>query len=98
MVSNEEVEETPEQISLSQNYPNPFNPTTRISFDLPNSGFTSLKVYDMLGRQVTELVSRNMTAGEHTINFDASELSSGIYIYQLNMGDVSLTRKMTLIK
>lgn len=98
VVSNEEVEETPEQISLSQNYPNPFNPTTRISFDLPNSGFTTLKVYDMLGRQVKELVSRNMTAGEHTINFDASELSSGIYIYQLNMGDVSLTRKMTLIK
>ncbi|WP_421775058.1 family 10 glycosylhydrolase [Gracilimonas sp.] len=98
VVSNEQVEETPERISLSQNYPNPFNPTTRITFDLPNSGFTSLKVYDMLGRQVTELISRNMTAGEHTIDFDASELSSGIYIYQLNMGDVSLTRKMTLIK
>ncbi|WP_428236418.1 family 10 glycosylhydrolase [Gracilimonas sp.] len=98
VVSNEEVEETPEQISLSQNYPNPFNPVTRITFDLPNSGFTTLKVFDMLGRQVTELVSRNMTAGEHTVNFDASELSSGIYIYQLNMGDVSLTRRMTLIK
>lgn len=98
VVSNEETTETPEQISLSQNYPNPFNPVTRITFDLPNSGFTTLKVYDMLGRQVAELVGRTMVAGEHTVNFDASKLSSGIYIYQLKMGDVSMTRKMTLIK
>lgn len=98
VVSNEEVEVTPERVSLSQNYPNPFNPVTRITFNLPYSGFTTLKVYDMLGRQVSELISRNMTAGEYTVNFNASELSSGIYIYQLNMGDVSLTRKMTLIK
>ena len=98
VVSNEESTEMPEQISLSQNYPNPFNPVTRITFDLPNSGFTTLKVYDMLGRKVADLVSRNMMSGEHTVNFDASKLSSGIYIYQLKMGDVSLTKRMTLIK
>lgn len=98
VVSNEKTSEIPEQILLQQNYPNPFNPVTKIQFQLPESGFTSLKVYDMLGRQVAELVNQNMLAGEHTVNFDASKLSSGIYIYQLRIGDVSLNRKMTLIK
>ncbi len=69
--------------SLGQNYPNPFNPTTQISYSLAQDAFVTLKVYDMLGNKVTELVNGGQTAGVHEISFDASELSSGIYIYRV---------------
>ena len=98
VVSNETVETLPHRLSLEQNYPNPFNPTTQIKFSLAESGFASLKVYDMLGREVVTLKNEVMSAGQHTVNFDASDFSSGIYIYQLNMGSETKTRKMTLIK
>ncbi len=98
VVSNEEPLQVPEQVSLAQNYPNPFNPTTKITFKLGQNGFTSLKVYDMLGREVATLANQRMVAGTHTVNFDASNFSSGIYIYQLKVGEFSLTKRMTLIK
>lgn len=95
------VERTNEQVSgfaLEQNYPNPFNPTTRISYTLADAGFATVRVYDMLGRVVATLVNQDMPAGTHSINFDASALSSGIYMYELSSGNVRLTNKMTLVK
>ncbi len=83
---------------LSQNYPNPFNPSTKISFELPNSGFVSLKVYDMLGREVAVLVDKEMTSGSHTVNFNAANLASGNYVYQLTSNGNVLTNKMVLLK
>ena len=83
---------------LSQNYPNPFNPTTLISFSISKSGKTSLKIYDILGQEVKDLVSGTMKAGEHTIEFDATGLASGIYLYQLVSGDFIETKKMIKIK
>ncbi|MCJ7553222.1 MAG: T9SS type A sorting domain-containing protein, partial [Ignavibacteriaceae bacterium] len=83
---------------LSQNYPNPFNPSTKISFELPNSGFVSLKVYDMLGREIAVLVDKEMTSGSHTVNFNAANLASGNYVYQLTSNGNVLTNKMVLLK
>ncbi|SMO43753.1 T9SS type A sorting domain-containing protein [Gracilimonas mengyeensis] len=89
----------PTSIKLNQNYPNPFNPTTQISFSLPKTQQVSLKVYDLLGREVATLAERQtFSAGMNSLNFDASSLSSGIYIYRLVSADVTLTKKMTLIK
>lgn len=88
----------PDQLSLSQNYPNPFNPTTMISYQLPVSSEVSLKVFDMLGREVATLVNGRQSAGKQEVRFDASGLSSGIYIYRLKSGNEVLTRKMMLIK
>jgi len=97
-VSTEDEVRIPSKISLKQNYPNPFNPSTEINFDLPESGLTSLKVYDILGREVSTLLNQNMTSGEHSIHFDASNLSSGVYIYKLSSKSSSVTKRMTLIK
>ena len=88
----------PEKFDLSQNFPNPFNPTTKISFALTGSGFTSLKIYDIMGREVKTLVNENLGAGTYQIEFNASEFSSGIYFYKLNSGNFSEVKKMTLIK
>ncbi len=88
----------PEKISLAQNYPNPFNPTTIISYELPEAGEVSLDVFDITGRQVATLVNGHIQAGSHQVTFDASNLSSGIYIYRLQTGGTTLTRKLTLIK
>ncbi len=84
--------------TLSQNYPNPFNPSTTISFDLPNSEFVTLKVYDVLGREITTLVNEELYAGQHTKVFNAENLSSGVYFYKLQAGNFSETRKMILTK
>ncbi|MCC5943015.1 MAG: T9SS type A sorting domain-containing protein [Balneolaceae bacterium] len=90
--------ETPVKLTLNQNYPNPFNPTTQINFQLPESSQVRLTVYDMSGRQIATLVDGQVTAGSHSVNFDASNLSSGIYMYRLNTSNQMLMRKMTLIK
>jgi hypothetical protein len=84
--------------ALSQNYPNPFNPTTKISFELPMSGYTTLKVYDMLGKEVATLVQNELTSGSHSVNFNASSLASGTYVYQLNVNGTRITNKMVLLK
>src|SRR5574338_191733 len=83
---------------LSQNYPNPFNPSTKISFELPVSGYTTLKVYDMLGNEVATLVQSELTTGTHSVNFNAANLASGTYVYQLNVNGTRITNKMVLLK
>jgi hypothetical protein len=83
---------------LSQNYPNPFNPATKINYSLPKQGFVSLKVFDIAGKEVATLVSGVKQAGEYNIDFNASELTSGIYFYTIKAGDFLETRKMLLIK
>ena len=93
-----ETEGRPNEFRLSQNYPNPFNPSTNISFNLPSSGEVSLKVYNLLGQEVAALVNGRMTSGTHTVTFDASQLSSGMYIYRLQAGSFMQTKKMMLIK
>ncbi len=83
---------------LEQNYPNPFNPSTRITFSIKNAGFVSLKVYDLLGREVATLVSENRPAGIYDVNFNASNLGSGIYFYTLTSSGFSQTKKMLFVK
>ena len=90
--------DTPNKFGLSQNYPNPFNPSTQISFSLDEAAPTQLIVYNMLGQKVATLVNQRLNAGSHTINFEASNLSSGIYIYRLQSASQSITKRMTLIK
>jgi hypothetical protein len=89
---------TPDEFRLNQNYPNPFNPNTVISYQIPKTSDVSLKVFDMLGREVATLVNGRINAGQYEVTFDASKFSSGMYIYQLNAGKFSSTRKMLLIK
>ena len=95
---NSESADDPESFSISQNYPNPFNPTTNISFYLPKPAIVELNVFDITGRLVSTILDRKMNAGNHTQTFDASELSSGVYFYQIKTDGFSNVRKMTLIK
>ena len=88
----------PATFNLDQNYPNPFNPTTKISFNLKERNYTTLKVYNSLGQQVTELVNGELGAGSHQVTFDASKLSSGVYFYRLESGKYSQVKKMLLLK
>ncbi len=97
-VSNEELGGIPTKFSIEQNYPNPFNPSTNINYSIPEASKVSIVVYDMLGQKVAELVNAEQSAGNHAVLFDASNLSSGVYIYQLRAGSFTQTRKMTLIK
>ncbi|MBL1212007.1 MAG: T9SS type A sorting domain-containing protein [Ignavibacteriae bacterium] len=86
------------EFKLDQNYPNPFNPSTTISFTLPESGMVSLKVYDVLGKEVATLVNEVVNSGQHTVDFNAENLSTGIYFYELSAGEFVQTNKMMLIK
>ena len=83
---------------LEQNYPNPFNPSTTISYQLPNNSFVTLKIYDELGREVKTLVNQFQHQGSYKINFDASQFSSGIFIYRLQTDNYSASRKMIFLK
>ena len=89
---------TPEKFELSQNYPNPFNPVTNLGFGISNLGFVSLKVYDVLGNEVITLVNEIKTAGYYEVDFDGSNLPSGIYYYKLEADSFSQVRKMMLVK
>lgn len=95
---DDEIAETPSGFKLHNNYPNPFNPTTRISYDIGTTADVSLKVYDLLGREVQTLVNTRQTPGTYTLSFDASSLSSGIYFYRIQAGSFSAVKQMTLIK
>ena len=89
---------TPKEFTLSQNYPNPFNPSTAVSFNLPVSGFVTLKVYDLLGNEAATLVNEQKPAGKYEIEFNAAGLGSGVYFYTLRSGSFSETKKMVLMK
>jgi len=86
------------RVSLSQNYPNPFNPTTNIKFRIPDFGFVSLKVYNILGRQITTLINEEISAGTYEVEFVGKNLPSGIYFYQLKTGNHIEIKKMMLLK
>jgi len=88
----------PVEYKLSQNYPNPFNPVTKISFDIPKQGLVTLKIYDVLGREVRTLVNEVKNAGSYTVDFNAAELSSGVYFYKLEVNGFSDVKRMMLIK
>lgn len=100
IVSNEETPDLdiPTSLSLSQNYPNPFNPSTSIEYFVENSGDVNLEVFDVLGQKVSTLVNQKQTTGIYNVNFDASNLPSGIYMYRLRSNGITLTKRMTLIK
>ena len=87
-----------ETFTLEQNFPNPFNPTTSIKYQLSDVGFVTLKVYDVLGNEVALLVNEKKEVGSYEVSFDASKLSSGVYIYQLNVNEFINTKKMVLMK
>ena len=89
---------SPSKFSLSQNYPNPFNPTTKISWQTAAAGLHTLKVYDIAGNEVATLVNEYKPAGIHEIEFDAANLSSGIYFYKLQSGNFVETKKMILLR
>ena len=88
----------PSEYALLQNYPNPFNPTTNIKFDIPEQGFVSLKVYDVVGKEVATLVNETKTAGSYTVDFNGSDLSSGAYFYRLEVGSFTAVKRMILLK
>ncbi len=94
-----EIEEgIPESFSLFQNYPNPFNPSTTISYSIPEDGHVTLKVYDVLGNEVASLVDEQKQSGSFDVHFNASDLSSGVYYYQLKTGEFTSTKKLVLMK
>ena len=96
-----DVMETPEKLftfNLEANYPNPFNPSTTISFSISERAKVTLMVYDILGNEIYTIINEEREGGNYTINFDASDLTSGIYFYRLTAGGFSQSRKMLLIK
>ena len=92
------VSDQPLGFVLEQNYPNPFNPNTAISYAIPNDGLVTIKIYDALGREVGIIVNEYKSTGRYTAAFDASKLSSGIYMYRLTTKDFVQTKKMILVK
>lgn len=96
-----EKDQLPFQFSLSQNFPNPFNPSTMIMYNLPSAAFVTLKVYNVLGKEVAVLVSQNQNSGQHMTVFDigkTNDMASGVYFYRLTAGSFTQTRKMMLVK
>ncbi|HSD64633.1 MAG TPA: T9SS type A sorting domain-containing protein [Ignavibacteriaceae bacterium] len=94
----DEDSNSPNSFNLSDNYPNPFNPATKIIYSIPEKSIVSLKVYDLLGSEIASLVSSEVEAGKHEVNFNAVNLPSGVYLYQLKAGNYTNTKKMLLIK
>ena len=88
----------PSLFELYQNYPNPFNPSTIISFSLPTRSFVSLKVFDLIGREVATIVNEELAAGAHKRQWDATNISSGIYFYRLWAGTSTETKKLVLLR
>ncbi len=88
----------PKTFNLGQNFPNPFNPSTTIDFQLPESGFVTLKVYNILGREITELIRSEKSPGYCSVNFNASQLAGGVYVYQLRINNYVASKKMILLK
>jgi len=98
VVSVEDELGIPTQYTLSQNYPNPFNPSTKINFSLPQTGKVVITLFDALGRKVKDIVDQEFAVGNHSLNFDASNLTSGVYFYRLQSDNFVQTRKMVLLR
>ncbi len=98
IVSNDEEPVTPDRFSLSQNYPNPFNPSTNIPFELSEASNVEINVYSILGQKVATIVSELYSAGSHTVQWNAQNLASGVYIYRMQAGGFTQTRKLILLK
>ena len=96
-VNNEETTK-PISFELQQNYPNPFNPVTNIKYSIPEAGFVTIKIYDIMGQEVTTLINTQMNAGNYQYSFNASNLASGVYFYRLQAGKFSETKKLILLK
>lgn len=90
--------ETPSRFTLGQNYPNPFNPSTKISFSIPKNEFVSIKVFDISGKEIAQLVNNEMKAGSYEYTFNGSSLASGVYFYRISTPNFTETKKMTLVK
>jgi len=90
--------QTPKSFSLAQNYPNPFNPSTIIKYQVSKESFVTIKVYDVLGRELNQLVNEQKPVGSYEISFNASSLTSGIYFYRITAGNFSSVKKMILLK
>ena len=88
----------PLEFALEQNFPNPFNPSTQITYTLAKDSEVTLSIYDMLGTKVAELVNAKQTAGSYMINFNAKILSSGVYIYRIDTGNFTASKKLILMK
>jgi hypothetical protein len=88
----------PNAFTLKQNYPNPFNPSTKINYSVPKSGFVTLKVYNILGREVASIFSGQLNPGNYVSTFDGSKFAGGVYIYRLDAGATSISKKLILIK
>jgi hypothetical protein len=88
----------PASFSLSQNYPNPFNPSTTINYSIPEGRVATIKVYDLLGKEVSTLLNEYKEAGMHSVHFNASTLPSGIYIYTIQAGEFRASKKLLLLK
>lgn len=88
----------PTEYSLDQNYPNPFNPVTTIRYKLPEASPVTLIIYDVLGKEVAKLVNEHKEAGAYSVTWDASNIASGTYFYTLTAGDVSVTKRLLLLK
>ncbi|MBX7043379.1 MAG: CHRD domain-containing protein [Ignavibacteria bacterium] len=97
-LANEVIVGIPSEYSLSQNYPNPFNPSTKIDFDIPVDGIVRLAVYDLAGKEVATLVNESRTAGYYSVQYNAADLSSGMYFYSLSVNGFSSTKRMMLVK
>ncbi|MDZ7764169.1 MAG: T9SS type A sorting domain-containing protein [Melioribacteraceae bacterium] len=98
VVGVDEEEDKPLNYELNQNYPNPFNPETNIEYSITQNSFVKLKVYDVLGNEITTLVDEEKFPGKHKVKFNADELSTGIYLYKISSGDYTETRKMLYLK
>ena len=98
-VITETSSEIPTKFRLNQNYPNPFNPVTKITYSLPRKSFVTLKIYDVLGREVKTLVNKSQEEGNYLVNFNANNLSSGIYFYKLSAENSYVkTKKMLFMR
>ena len=95
---NIEYSEIPKHFELFQNFPNPFNPTTNIKYQITKSEFVKLTIFDITGKEISKLVNENQNVGDYKVNFDADNLPSGIYFYQLKTESFIETKKMVLLK
>jgi hypothetical protein len=97
-IGNDIIADIPNKFVLSQNYPNPFNPSTKIKFTLPKADKVKIELYNNLGQNVKDLLNKHMKAGQHEVEFNAQNLSSGVYFYKIEAGEFQDVKKMILLR